>query len=370
MATASSEARRRLERMLLMETPSESPSPACPPAEAELAAYACAGPPSDLELWPSYIDCARVACVMSAACARKCQWTALMERHAPWLLDASLKARGVYSWRRAFAARLLRWRLGRCLVEVTASETLEQQRDRLLAVADALPGVDSCYRHVVAGVLYLHGRRCSQMVGYKMAAGDRRWMQEAFVCYDSLGDRILGCVLEHRDTALMCQLLPLCEPGPPLSYVVAASVFHLLDTREVVRAVRSAGLRVCWHSALSNHRARERDRLADPAVPPLHASFYEMLLELDHTNASTYNHHDDVMSALDVLVEMHDDGRITRDALDGARDRIFARASMQGTYRSYRYLLDDSNRVMADRFAAAVVPFAMASAGRARGGGS
>lgn len=317
-------------------------------------------PPDDPADWPLYISHTEESIRVSYACSRLYQLNHFFEERCPLWLERDARVKGVHSWRKVFAGRVLAKRLAWCMSRVTSADTLEAQEQRLLAIADALPDVKPCYRQVVAHVLADSPRRYQQMVIYKVHGGDRAWANAVFPGYPFLTDHILEEAIASQDSELACQLVPLMPPGrfPPS---VGTRVFDALDAERLVPVVQNSRVRLTWSDALANHRRRETRRLSDPAVRPLPPSFYGMVMEMNGPTTAYYNFHQDVMHALDVLVEMHKDGRISRADLDKTRDRIFAEASSRGSHPSYAYLLEDSGRLVTERFAAAVVPFALAA---------
>ena len=326
--------------------------------EKEVLRHMSELPPEDPRDWTAYISGTDESVRVSHAFTRRYQLKDLEDRHPVWL-DRYSRLRGLYSWRKVFAGRVLAKRLSWCMSSINSVDAIEAQELRLRAVADALPGVDPCYRQVVAQVLADFRRRYRHMVRAKVIAGDRAWAKAVYPRYAFLADHILDEATAAGDSELVCQLVPLMSPGF-FPHSGGHKVFDALDAERLVAAVRSSRVRLSWHDALANHRQREARRLADPSVPPLPPSFYEMVLEMNGPSTVCYHFHHDVMSALDVLVEMHRDGRVDRASLDRTRDRIFADAASRGAGPSYSYLLEDSGRLVTERFSAAVIPFALA----------
>ena len=151
-----------------------------------------------------------------------------------------------------------------------------------------------------------------------------------------------------------------------MHYSIASDVFHKMDSKMIVNAVKESRIKVMWSDIINNHRLREEARRSDPDIQPLDSSYYEMVLSLQYCNTVSYSHHNDVMTALDSVVEMHYDGRVSKDDLDNFRDRLFSMSDRHGTYLAYKYLLDESNRLIGKRFAHAVIPFAMAGVSQKR----
>eukprot|EP00873_Tetraselmis_striata_P033929 jgi/Tetstr1/454193/TSEL_041112.t1 len=322
-------------------------------------------PPARCAEWAPYIAAAVDESLKAThVFKRQHKLAAFLQTHAPTLKAPVMRIRGVQSWQKTFAGRVLAHRLRRCLLQLPLASTREAEQDMLAAVADGIRGLCAEYRPVVEACFDANRRRARQMVARKFDDGDLPWVREAFTQFPCLTESILELTLQRRDTDLMCQILPCMQPGL-MNYVIASSVFDDLVTERVVAVVRECGMRVDWRDALRNHRRRETRRAADPTVPPLHPSFYDMLFDMsgEGPGGGIFDHHQDVMTALDVLVEMHEDGRVSRQRLDQARDRIFARAASREVYPSYKYLLESSQRLMTNSFAAAVLPFAMAMAG-------
>lgn len=312
--------------------------------------------------WPSYISSTEESIELAGVYRRRYQLLNLVDAHYPQWLPRNLTVPGMYSWRKVFAGRVLHYRLTCCIKRARSAGTLQERGVRLAAVADGLLDVEPCYRNVVHGVLSIYPHLYRLMVSAKTRAADRAWSTSVYPKYSFLADCVLEEAVEAKDIELVCQLIPMmsCKAFPSSC---APKVFDALDSERLVSAVRDNLVQVSYADALSNHRRREVRRLSDPTVQPLSPSFYKMVLtkRVAVMCYNGYNAHHEVMRALDTLVEMHRDGRVSRSELDRARDRIFALAS-RGPYPSYAYLLEGSQRLVSERFAAAVVPFAMAAA--------
>lgn len=319
--------------------------------------------PGDARDWVSYlVDCAAEAERLSHAFARRDDLKAfLSDSGAEGVFDKPAVFRSVGGWRKGFGARILDDRYKACVRLLATAPEDEAWNRKLLALADSAVSHPPRFREIVAAALYDRRGLTRRMVISKTDAGDRGWLKRAYEAYRFMQIPVLDWTLRCGDSDLMCEFVR-GMTGENLHYVVAGEVFHKLDSGKVVAAVRESGARVLWSDVINNHRLREQARRSDPGVPPLDRSFYAMVLGLHYCDSSHYSHHQGVMTALDAVVEMHRDGRVSRDELDGFRDRLFAMADVHGTYLAYRYLLEDSKRLLGKRFAHAVIPFAMAGA--------
>eukprot|EP00873_Tetraselmis_striata_P043889 jgi/Tetstr1/464153/TSEL_008958.t1 len=328
--------------------------------ERELLSHVEGAPPVHVADWPAYISRTDESLRASLAFDRRYKLNHFLEERSASWTGCDDRIKGMYSWRKVFAGTVLAKRLRLCMTRVASAYTVQEQERRLAAIADALPDVKPCYRQVVVRTMAEYTRRCSHMVRCKIQDGDRAWANAVYPAYHFLSEYILEEAVAERDTELVCQLVPLMPPGPfprPGAHVV----FDALDAGRLVAAIGISRVRVSWEDALANHRLRELRRTSDPAVPPLPPEFYDMVLEMSIPPRMCYSFHQDVMHTLDALVEMHRDGRVGRADLDRARDRIFAEAAARGPYPSYSYLLEDSSRLLTERFSAAVIPFALAA---------
>lgn len=270
-------------------------------------------------------------------------------------------------WRKDIAARLQIDRLMKCSIWLESHEGGEGWAEKMAAYAEALIECPKRLMPTASGVCHSHGL-LEPMCRAK--ASDAEWCIAAFRVVGAIRNLLFSSAVVARDTGRVEKYLRLLAStglnDKVLTYNQAASViFHLLDCDRLVSALSECDLSISVHDALSNHRHRERDRRADPTVAPLPMSFYDMVLSsLDRREPTVFEHHQEVMCALDALVEFHRDGRLSKQRLDRARDKLFSMADNNGAHPAYRYLLEESRTLAHNRLASVVVPMAMAMAGR------
>ena len=323
--------------------------------------------PADPRHWGVYLDCAAEAERLTRPFGKKAEFLAFLRQAGMRTCDSSSDLRR-YSggWREAFAAERVERRLALCTdVCLRLDPDSTAWTESVGALADcvlALPPRLSCLAHKF---LDRNKSLSMRMVDVKHRSGDAAWLLRAYGAHDPWRFPIMERAVRAGDTGLSCALI-LDSATRHLHQTVSGEIFHRLDTERVVAAVVESGLQIRWSDVISNHRLREGERRADPDVRPLHESFYEMALSLRFSDALMYHSHDQVMNALESAVEMHGDGRVSGDDLDRFRDRLFSLASVGRRHSAYRYLLDESKRVLGKRFAHAVIPLAAGLAKRSR----
>lgn len=347
----------------------QQPQPPPPPPQGETCEYRAAlvalidlPPPGESQDWVGYLDCAREAERLTYVFTRRNDLKAFLKDAVTSsdIFDKDVTFRSVGGWRKGFAARVMDERYRRCLRELMAGPEDGAWAAKAMAFADSLLRPPPRFRCIVSVALHDDRWLARRLIAMKSQREDGGWLKEAYRMYSFMHLPILESTLRQKNTALMCELIRRMH-GECLHYSVGCEVFHGLDTKHVVQAVKESHMRVMWSDIINNHRLREEARRADPAVQPLDASFYDLVLTLEYCNTMSYSHHNDVMTALDCVVEMHRDGRVSKQQLDDFRDRLFAMADRHGTYLAYRYLVEESTRLVERRFAHAVIPFALAA---------
>lgn len=317
--------------------------------------------PADSQSWNTYFDCIRDAERLSYVFDRRDDLKTFLRSSQTIsdVFDKHLTVRSV-GWRKGFGARILCDRYTKCIRHLLVEPEDDVWTRKILALADSIVNHPPKFRAIVTGTIHEYKDFIRRIVFSKTEAGDKGWLKEAYRLFHFMHSPILERTLHNCDTDLMCELIHGMMQEDVMHYGIASEVFHKLESRKIVQAVKDSRIQVMWSDIRNNHRLREQARRADPNIQPLDASFYQMVLCLQYCNSARYSHHNDVMSALDAVVEMHYDGRVSKEELDDFRDRMFAMSDKHGNYPVYRYLLEESNRLIGKRFSHAVIPFAMA----------
>lgn len=308
----------------------------------------CKPVPDDADAWSEYVLCGTEAVAIARSFKTKSGFMARVRSNSHL---SSLAVRGM-SWKRAFGVRSVQWRAYMCVRLLTRAHRDAEWRKRAVAMADTMTIAPLKVVPHLAEVLSKSASTVNALVGIKMEDEDGDWVRHVFAHCDEFRGTILERVEIARDTPLMCDLMSMKLEWAGHGYRVIGSMFHTMDAGPLVEAMTRNGIALSWYDAHRNHRQREELRAVDPAVRPIDDSFYRFMLGMRHRDASC-NYHDEVMSTLDSMVRIHNDGRISSDDLDRARDGLFAAAAR--IYPVYGHLLNESRRSMGARFENAVV---------------